>query len=153
MSPNVLFLPSFTENQRSYLLSQALCLIYTPSGEHFGIVPVEAMYTKLPPIAVNCGGPVETIIDGETGFLRDADADSFAGAMANLIKNPSLKGKLGTEGRKRVIDNFTLHAFVNQLEKHLEDILKSTNPDALIISTFFSTICIGTFLMGISLIL
>ena len=37
---DVVFLPSFTTNQRSYLLSNAQCLLYTPSFEHFGIVPL-----------------------------------------------------------------------------------------------------------------
>jgi alpha-1,3/alpha-1,6-mannosyltransferase len=55
---NVLFLPSFSNAQRSYLLSTAKCLVYTPSNEHFGIVPLEAMYSRLPVLAVNNGGPL-----------------------------------------------------------------------------------------------
>jgi alpha-1,3/alpha-1,6-mannosyltransferase len=51
----VLFIPSFTENQRSYLLGNSECLVYTPSNEHFGIVPLEAMYGRLPVLAVNSG--------------------------------------------------------------------------------------------------
>lgn len=46
-----------------------LALLYTPSGEHFGIVPCEAMLSGAPVVAVNDGGPVETVKDGETGFL------------------------------------------------------------------------------------
>jgi alpha-1,3/alpha-1,6-mannosyltransferase len=30
--------------EKKAFLEQCLCLIYTPSGEHFGIVPIEAMY-------------------------------------------------------------------------------------------------------------
>ena len=57
----VVFLPSFSEEQRSFLLSNSVCLLYTPSNEHFGIVPCEAMYSRLPVIAVNNGGPTESI--------------------------------------------------------------------------------------------
>ena len=47
-------------------------------GEHFGIVPIEAMYSELPVIAVNDGGPTETVVDGLTGFLCKPDPESFA---------------------------------------------------------------------------
>ncbi|KAJ1910596.1 Alpha-1,3-mannosyltransferase-like protein, partial [Mycoemilia scoparia] len=65
----VLFLPSFTENQRNYLFSKSKCVLYTPTNEHLGIVPLEAMYNKVPVIAIASGGPKETVIDGETGYL------------------------------------------------------------------------------------
>ena len=37
----VVFLRSFSEYQRSWLLDKCMCVLYTPEGEHFGIVPVE----------------------------------------------------------------------------------------------------------------
>lgn len=46
-----------------------LGLLYTPDREHFGIVPLEAMYQQCPVIAVNSGGPKETILHGLTGYL------------------------------------------------------------------------------------
>ncbi|KAJ3333416.1 Alpha-1,3-mannosyltransferase-like protein [Blyttiomyces sp. JEL0837] len=119
---HVLFVPSFTEAQRTYLLREALCLFYTPSGEHFGIVPVEAMYGRLPVIAVNDGGPVESILDGETGFLREPREAAFASAAAELVKTPRLKKDIGENGRKRVLEKFTLEAFVVTLDKILESL-------------------------------
>ena len=85
--PNVavLFVPSFTENQRTFLLSCSSCLVYTPSFEHFGIVPVEAMYSQVPVIAVNNGGPKESIIHGETGLLCESDTLSFSKALSQLL--------------------------------------------------------------------
>jgi alpha-1,3/alpha-1,6-mannosyltransferase len=44
-------------------------LLYTPANEHFGIVPIEAMHLGCVVIACNSGGPLESIEDGETGFL------------------------------------------------------------------------------------
>lgn len=38
------------------------------SGEHFGIVPLEAMYSKTGVVAVNDGGPTETVEDEVTGI-------------------------------------------------------------------------------------
>lgn len=38
-------------------MSNCLAVLYTPEREHFGIVPVEAMYNQVPVIACNSGGP------------------------------------------------------------------------------------------------
>ncbi|CAM9407532.1 unnamed protein product [Ascophyllum nodosum] len=43
------------DEERSSLLRQALCVLYTPSQEHFGIVPVEAMCSGAPVVAVDSG--------------------------------------------------------------------------------------------------
>ena len=43
--------------------------LYTPVGEHFGIVPLEAMAAGVPVIAMASGGPLETVKNGETGYL------------------------------------------------------------------------------------
>lgn len=42
---------------RAWLLQNCLAVLYTPEREHFGIVPVEAMYNEAPVIACNSGGP------------------------------------------------------------------------------------------------
>ena len=55
------------------------------SGEHFGIVPIEAMYCRLPVVAVNDGGPTETVVDGLTGFLCQPNPESFAQVHWNSI--------------------------------------------------------------------
>lgn len=58
-------------SERSQLLRHSQCLLYTPENEHFGIVPVEAMYCNTPVIACNSGGPMESVKHGVTGFLLE----------------------------------------------------------------------------------
>ncbi len=41
LSDKVTFMPSFTNRERVEILQRCLCLVYTPRGEHFGIVPIE----------------------------------------------------------------------------------------------------------------
>lgn len=55
------FLRSPSDKFKLFLLKRCDVLLYTPSNEHFGIVPIEAMYTRKPVIACNSGGPTETV--------------------------------------------------------------------------------------------
>lgn len=54
-------LQSPSDKFKLWLLQRCDALLYTPSNEHFGIVPIEAMYMKKPVIACNSGGPTETV--------------------------------------------------------------------------------------------
>jgi len=102
ITANVLFVPSFSEVQRSFLLSKASVLVYTPANEHFGIVPVEAMYSRIPVVAVNSGGPTESILHESTGLLVPADPESFATAIGRI-----LNGDLNAKVRKNFLSRKT----------------------------------------------
>ncbi|KAJ1658203.1 Alpha-1,3-mannosyltransferase-like protein [Dispira simplex] len=116
LNADVIFLPSFTENQRTYLLRTALCLLYTPSFEHFGIVPVEAMYARLPVIAVNSGGPKETVVHEVTGFLCPPDPEEFSRWVHELHRGNIDSVRIGERGRAHVLANFTLDTFIQTLD-------------------------------------
>ena len=83
--PQVHLLRSFSDAQRSALLAAAAAVVYTPSDEHFGIVPLEAMAAGRPVIACNSGGPTESVVHGVTGFLCKPHPAAFAAAMAKLV--------------------------------------------------------------------
>lgn len=61
LTDKVVFLKSPSDEMKIKLLRRCQMLFYTPSNEHFGIVPLEAMYSRKPVIAVNSGGPTETV--------------------------------------------------------------------------------------------
>lgn len=115
ISDQVTFLRSFTDQQKVALLSRCTSLIYTPSNEHFGICPLEAMFMRRPVIAVNSGGPLETVVHGKTGFLCDPTADAFARQMVHFIQNAGASREMGEAGRKHVIENFSFEAFTEKL--------------------------------------
>ena len=80
----VILVQSFTDAERSALLAAACAVVYTPTNEHFGIVPLEAMAAGRPVLACNSGGPKETVLHGRTGFLAEPQPKAFAAAMAQL---------------------------------------------------------------------
>ncbi|KAF9917028.1 Alpha-1,3-mannosyltransferase-like protein [Lobosporangium transversale] len=112
----VLFLQSITDAQKLYLLQTARALLYTPTNEHFGIVPVEAMYMRCPVIAVNSGGPTESILHGKTGYLCSAQEHVWTNTLKLLVKASEEELKeMGQTGHDRVVSLFSLTVFVSKL--------------------------------------
>lgn len=69
ISSKCTFLQSPSDRLKLWLIKRCTSLLYTPSNEHFGIVPIEAMYLKKPVIACNSGGPTETVINVHPNYI------------------------------------------------------------------------------------
>ena len=115
LSSSVTLVKNVDNQLKLELICNAKALIYTPHNEHFGIVPVEAMAMGCPVIASNSGGPRETIVDGETGYLCDDTAEAFSQAMDKLSRNPHLSERMGRAGEMRVKLEFGPEAFGRKL--------------------------------------
>lgn len=123
VTENVIFLRSLSDESKIALLKRINCLLYTPENEHFGIVPLEAMYMKKPVIALNSGGPTETVVNESTGFLVEKDVDEFAGAMFKLYNDQGLCQTMAEKGHKRVIQKFSFDAFSELLHDIVENMV------------------------------
>lgn len=128
LQENVVLLKSPSDDEKFALLHAADCLVYTPENEHFGIVPLEGMYMSKPVIALNSGGPTETVVNNSTGYLCEKQISKFAGALLQLYKDDGLRERMGEMGRKRVQQRFSFEAFGDKLESIvLESIKRSEN--------------------------
>lgn len=125
LSDRVVFLKSPSDVAKITLLRHCSCLLYTPANEHFGIVPLEAMYCGKPVVAVNSGGPTETIVDGHNGYLRSAEPKEFADAVKQLLDSDERTKLFGKQGRKRFDDIFSFAAFKSKINGVLENVCKS----------------------------
>lgn len=119
----VAFVLSPPSADRDRLLQQCRAVIYTPAAEHFGIVPLEAMAAGRPVVAVNHGGPTETVTHDRTGYLCRPDAASFASALATLVTRQDIAQQLGAAGSDDVRRRFSIAAFGDRLWKVVEPML------------------------------
>lgn len=79
--PEVSFLGAVSDAELAELYAGCLALL-VPNIEEFGIAAVEAQAAGRPVVAVKRGGVCETVVDGVTGVLVDAeDAGSIAAAL------------------------------------------------------------------------
>lgn len=77
--------------------------------EPFGLVFGEAMAMGLPVVALNNGGTVEVVGHGEHGLLSDpGDSDALVDNLTALLVDDALRERLGTAGRQRVEQFFTV---------------------------------------------
>ena len=69
-------------------------------------------------IAVNNGGPTETVVNDSTGLLCEPSPEAFSAAMKTFVDGgEALMTKMGEEGKKRVKNTFSFNAFSGQLDK------------------------------------
>ncbi len=124
---DVLFLLSVPASLKSMLLQTARLLIYTPPDEHFGIVPLEAMLNGVPVLAANSGGPLESVVEGQTGWLRDVkQLDQWSEVMGWALDGgheDELRAMSGN-GPKRVKEEFSQEKMAERLEGEMDRIRK-----------------------------
>ena len=112
----------------AHQIMAALDILALPSiqPEPFGMVVLEAMATGKPVIATAHGGPLETIIEGKTGYLVSAAAPSdMANALQILAKNTDLRLQLGVQARRHVAQNFTFDQHTRAFQELYEDLIDS----------------------------
>lgn len=129
---HVVFLCSFNDSQRTYLLRHSTLMLYTPTNEHFGITPVEGMYTELPVIATNTGGPLETVKHEETGLLLESDPQVWGQGIKDIITGRYDAKIMGQQGRRHVQAMFSLPAFADQMQHVLDEMIKDTPASSMI---------------------
>ena len=143
----IIFLLSISDSMKRRLLQSASLLIYTPKNEHFGIVPLEAMVAEVPVLATDTGGPLETIYDGRTGWLR---SPNNIGSWTDIMRKPLLPSNtdslkvMGQRGRDRVISDFSHARMGSALDERLHDLCSSeaASRPRLVSPWLFAALCV-----------
>jgi glycosyltransferase involved in cell wall biosynthesis len=91
------------------LLRVADVVVQPSRIEAAGIVPLEAMACGKPVVGTNIGGIPEEIEHGTTGILVPPnDPAALAEAIIHLLRDENLRKRMGTAGRRRVEQFFTV---------------------------------------------
>jgi trehalose synthase len=91
-------------------LQRAAAVVFQLSRrEGFGLTVSEALWKGTPVVATNVGGITKQVIPGVTGFLVEpGDYRAAAKATIQLLQNPELRLRLGTQGKEHVRQNFLI---------------------------------------------
>ncbi|MDE6592814.1 MAG: glycosyltransferase [Oscillospiraceae bacterium] len=98
----------------------------TRKSEAFGIVQLEAMVYGKPVINTSLDTSVPFVsIDGETGFtVKPGDPEELAAAANRLIRDSSLREKMGHNARERVLRHFDIKNMTDAIKQVCEEIVK-----------------------------
>ena len=76
--------------------------------EGFGISFLEANVCGKPVVAGRSGGVEDAVVHGKTGLLVDPESEEVvAEKIIELLTNEKLAATLGSQGRNRILDQFT----------------------------------------------
>lgn len=92
---------------------------------------MEAGMQSVPTIAVATGGVGEAMINGKTGILLDKyDISDFSKAIISLLENETLRKSYGDNGKKFILENFSLQSALRNFENLYAKVLKDKNQRA-----------------------
>ena len=96
------------------LLAASDVVVCSSRFETFGMAVIEAMSCGTPVVSTNVGGPAETIVDGETGFLvPPRRPDLIAGRVLALLDDETQRSRMGAEARRRVERRFSISQYAS----------------------------------------
>lgn len=138
---SVIFLQSISTSLKQKLLQNTKMLLYTPSNEHFGIVPLEAMKFGKPVLAINSGGPLETIVTYKpginaniaTGWLRESNAMIWAKTINEFKRitmndsNGKIEVNFHENGENRAHKLFSRDAMTDNVMEKVDELMINAN--------------------------
>lgn len=121
-NPSIVFYGATTKPQDVMQMADVFCL---PSyREGFGTSVIEASLLQIPIICSDTYGLMETIVENETGLRHKVKNAASILAQMEQMTNSDLRIKLGTQGRKYVLDNFSAEKISNEWLNFYKNILK-----------------------------
>jgi len=106
---NVKFFGKISDAELAKLYSESLVTVHLVKEAPFGLIVIESMSCGTPVISWKPGGPEETIIDGETGFLISENNEKKLVEKIELFLNDhKLSSTMGKNGILRVKTIFDL---------------------------------------------
>lgn len=107
------------ESIPTLLASMDVAVAPYPAQIQFYFSPLkvyEYMAAGLPVVASRIGQLVDLIKDGENGWLcSPGDSAALAAALESLRQDPSLRARLGQQGRRTVLQHYTWEKVAQQL--------------------------------------
>lgn len=118
--PNIELLGRQPDDLIRDFYSRCKALVF-PGVEDFGIVPVEAMASGKPVIALGAGGALDTIVDGITGILY---ADQSAEGLVNAIRRfESQQGMFDPQVIRAHAQQFSTERFAAQFKVAVDSLM------------------------------
>ncbi len=109
------------------LYRRAAALAFVPVREPFGLVAIEAMACGTPVVGVREGGLLDSVIDGETGWLVDRDPSAIGAAIERLLADPERRAAMGRAARRHVEEHWSWDRHTDHYEAVAASVIDRTS--------------------------
>jgi glycosyltransferase involved in cell wall biosynthesis len=112
------------KNRVEFLKSLTLLSVPVPGGEAFGAFQVESLAAGVPVVQPNAGCFPEFVRATGGGVIyQPNDPETLASTIASLLSNPDKTRKLGEQGRKTVMERFSMKNMARDTANVYEEVL------------------------------
>jgi glycosyltransferase involved in cell wall biosynthesis len=125
---NVVQLPGYRADAPSLIRAADVFALPSPA-EPFGLAILEAMALGKPVVAARAGGPMEIVVEGETGLLiPPGDPRALADAILRLVGSPTDRAAMGRLGRERFESRFTAARMAEEVSEVYRRAILAASP-------------------------
>lgn len=111
------------------LLAAMDVVALTSHNEASPVSILEALSSGRPVVAADVGSVSETVVPDETGLLFPAgDVKTYSAAVGELLADRTRRERLGAEGRRRVVERWSLDAMTRGYETLIEKSYAAARP-------------------------
>jgi len=108
------------------ILPQLTLSVLASLTEGFSNTLLESMAAGVPVVATRVGGNPEIVADGTTGILvPPRNPEALKEAICRLLSNPQLAQSMGSSGKERIRQNFSVESAVRRTEQLYTDLMAS----------------------------
>ncbi len=122
--PVEFFQPASGETKIKFFITSDILVFPPRIPEGHPWVVVEGLAAGLPIISTDQGAIIESVLNGENGFIVNTNSPvQIAEKIELLFNNPELRVKMGAESRKHYEQNFTEDKMVQNLSFALNSVI------------------------------
>ena len=124
---DVTLFENFCKSSRiAFLQALTMLSVPVPSGEAFGAYQVEALAAGVPVVQPNVGCYPEFVENTQGGIIYEPNTpEKLASAMASLLVDPDKIRKLGDQGRRVVLENYTMDQMAKNIARIYDNVART----------------------------
>lgn len=122
---NSQFVGWVTDEDKELLFAQSAIFCLPSKNEGMPMSVLEAMAHGLATVATPVGGVPQVIDDGVDGLLIPVgDSNTLAKVLTSLLEDTAMKERIGQAGRKKIMEQFGMDAYLNKIIGIYEDVVQ-----------------------------
>jgi glycosyltransferase involved in cell wall biosynthesis len=120
--PNIHYLGFVSENEKAYLMKNALFLVIPSIYESLSLVLLESFFIKTPVLVNEKCEVLKEHVSKSGGGLSFSDYDQFREAVDFFKNSTDLRSQMGIKGYQYVLDNYCWDTVIQKFDMAIHDI-------------------------------